>query len=228
MAMSPRFLILPLVLLALTGCERSLRFAVHFPDAPGLVSGDAVVFQQQVIGQVTRVENDVQGGYLALLAIEGGFAGAATEDSRFYLSYDPNRPGRKRIEIEQDKTGGRAIAEGATVEGKERLSSLIPFGAILDSFRQGVQELGDQLRDFQESLKDVPNSPQARQLEQEWRRLQEEMDKAQRETDKALREKLIPKLQQELDELRKRFDALPRGPQPPIPAPPREPERHAI
>lgn len=223
-----RFLVLTLALIVLSACERSLRFAVHFSEDPALVSGDAVVFRQEAVGKVAGVEKAAEGGFLASVEIAGDFAGAATEDSRFYLDNDAERPGHKRIEIEQDKTGGRAIPYGATVEGRERLSSLIPFGAILDTFRQGLQELGDQLRDFQQGLKEVPDSPEAKQLEQEWRRLQEEMDKARRETDKALREKLIPQLQRELDKLRKRFDALPRGRQPPTPAPPREPERHAI
>lgn len=223
-----RFLVLTLALIALSACERTLRFAVHFSAAPGLLAGDAVVFRQQIIGTVAKVQGDAQGGFLALIEIEGSHAGAATEDSRFYLDNDPERPGHKRIEIEQDKTGGRAIPEGATVEGRERLSSLIPYGAILDSFRQGVQELTERLRDFQESLKEVPGSPEARQLEQEWRRLLEEMEQARRATDQALREKLIPQLQKELDALRKRLDALPRGRRPPVPAPAREPERHAI
>lgn len=226
MVMSLRLLVPILLLIALSACERSLRFKVHFLDDPGLVSGDAVVFRQQDVGKVAKMEKDAQGAFLAAVEIAGEFAGAATEDSRFYVDNDPERPGHKRIEIEQDRTGGQTIADGATVEGGLRLSSLIPFGAILDSFRQGLQELTDQLRDFQQGLRDVPDSPEARQLEQEWRRLQEEMDKARRETDKALREKLIPQLQQELDELRKRFDALPRPGKPPV-APP-EPKRHAI
>jgi len=222
-----RFLVLIFALIILSACERPLRFTVHFAADPGLVAGDAVVLREQMVGTVAQVEGNAQDGFLASVEIAGGFAGAATEDSRFYLDSDPARPGHKRIEIEQDKTGGRAIPYGATVEGRERLSSLIPFGAILDTFRQGLQELGDQLHDFQQGLKEVPDSPEARQLEQEWRRLQEEMDAARRETDKALREKLIPQLQRELDELRKRFDALPRDRQPQSP-PPREPERHAI
>ncbi|HLF95549.1 MAG TPA: hypothetical protein VI457_00250 [Methylococcaceae bacterium] len=224
--MSLRLLVPLFLLVALSACERSLRFRVHFPADPGLVSGDAVVLRQQVIGSVAKVEGNAQDGFLASVEIAGEFAGAATEDSRFYLDNDPERPGHKRIEIEQERAGGRPIAPGATVEGRERLSSLIPFGAILDSFRQGLQELGDQLHDFQQGLKEVPDSPEARQLEREWRRLQEEMDAARRETDKVLREKLIPQLQKELDELRKRFDALPRGRQPPTA--PQEPERHAI
>jgi hypothetical protein len=226
MVLFPRFLPLLLLPFALAACGRPLHFAVHFSDPPPLLADDAVVFRQQSVGRVIRVEKDARGGLLARVEIAPEHGGAATVDSRFYADDDPDRPGHQRIEIEQDSAGGRPIPDGATVEGRRRLASLIPFGEVLDSVRGGLQELGERLREFSDALRDAPDSPEARKLRQEWQRLQEELDQARRETDKALREKLIPDLEKELDELRRRFDSLPPGPRPP--RAPEEPQRHEI
>lgn len=226
MVLFPRLLFFLVLPFALTACGRSLHLAVHFSDPPPLLAEDAVVVRQEIVGRVIRVEKDPRGGLLATVEIAPEHAGVATLDSRFYADEDPDRPGRQRIEIEQDTAGGRPIPDGATVEGRRRLASLIPFGEVLDSVRGGLQELGDRLREFSDALRDAPDSPEARQLRQEWQRLQEELDQARRETNKALREKLIPELEKELDELRRRFDALPPGPQ--LPRAPEEPRRHEI
>lgn len=195
-----------IVLAITTACgDRNLHVNVHWRDARGLAAGAPVVFNQRPVGTVEAIEADPAGGMRVRLALANKFAAAATTDSRFYIVDDAAASGKPRVEIEQDRPGGQGIAEGTTVEGSERLAGLIPFGEIFRQFGEGLKGLRDQVEQLQKELRTVPDSPEAKQLQQEWRRLTEELQKAQSQTEESVRKDLIPRLQQELDRLKEQF-----------------------
>lgn len=207
-------------LLLLAGCgDRSLHLKVHYRDADGLHAGAPVVKGGAAIGTVESIAADPEGGYLVGIAIADKFAAAATSASRFYLSDQAREPGKKQIEIEQTTLGGPVLAEGATVEGSERSAPLAPLGNLLRQFGQGIQGLRGQLEQFQQELRKIPDSPEAKRLQDEWQRLTEEMAKAQAETEESVKKDLLPRLQQEMDRLQERFRDFRSRPAPPQQAP---------
>jgi ABC-type transporter Mla subunit MlaD len=193
-------------LLMFAGCgDRSLHLKVHYRDASGLSAGAPVVKGAAAIGSVESIAADPKGGYLVGIEIGDGHAAAATAASRFYLADQPQGQGKKQIEIEQADPGGPVLAEGTTVEGSERLSGLMPFGELFRQFGDGLKGLRGQLEQFQDDLRKVPDSPEAKQLREEWRRLAEEMQRAQAQAEESVKSDLLPKLQQEMDRLREQF-----------------------
>lgn len=56
--------------------------------------------------------------------------------------------------------------------------------------------------------KELPRSEQAQRLMEEWRRILDEMARAHTEAEETLREDILPKLQEELEALKKRLKEL--------------------
>jgi len=73
---------------------------------------------------------------------------------------------------------------------------------------EGLRTLREQTERFRRELENVPDSDEARQLREEWHGLLEEIQKAQSEAEESLREEILPKLEEEMENLRKRFEEL--------------------
>lgn len=193
----------------LGGCsDGNLHLKVHYREVDGLQPGAAVVHNQQPIGSVVAVEPSPQGGYLVSIAVADQFAAAATEDSRFFLAERDDAPGTRQIEIEQSKPGGTALAEGSTVEGSERITSLFPFGEVFRQFSDSLRGMREQVEQLQKDLKKLPHSDEGKRLQQEWRRLTEEIEKAQGQAEESVKKDLLPKLEAEMERLRERFKRM--------------------
>jgi ABC-type transporter Mla subunit MlaD len=193
-------------LFLLVGCgDQSLHLKVHYRDAAGLAPGSPVIKSGAAIGSVESIEADPQGGALVGIAIHGSSAPAATTASRFYLADQPGNPGKKQIEIEQSELGGPVLVEGSRIEGSERFSGLPPLGDLFRHFGDGLKGLRGQLEQFQGELRKVPDSVEAKRLQEEWRRLTDELQKAQAQAEESFRKDLLPKLEQEMDRLREQL-----------------------
>lgn len=205
------------VLLLLAGCiEPALRIAIRFERVDGLAAGDPVVFREQTVGGVDAVEYSKAGVFLAQIHIDPEYRAAATTDTRFYLADDPARPGKKRIEVEH-AGGGQPLADGATVDGTNRtgLSGIFPFGEIIQGLGEGLRQFRGQVEQFQRGLEKLPDSEEAKKLEDEWKRLMEQLDQAGKSAEKDWE----PRLRKQLEDMDRRFRQLepkePVKPQPP-------------
>lgn len=203
----PLFLALCLNLL---GCSQDLHFKIHFAETSGLSEGDPLVLNDQKIGEITAIEAAEDSGQLVSVAVDRAAASAATVESNFFLADDPTDPKRKRIEIVQTRPDGKPLAEGAIVEGSSPPGPLgsFPFAEILKEFSGALRNLREQVERFRQEFEKVPRSEAAQKLEQEWLRLMEEIRQAQSAAEGSWKKDLLPKLQKELEELRKRFDEL--------------------
>lgn len=212
-----RLAFLATVLLFLSGClEQSLPLNVRFDRVDGLKAGDAVVFRDREVGRVDAVEYTKAGVFVAQIHLDADYRAAATTETRFYLASDPVQAGRQRIEVEHPG-GGQALSDGATVDGYSRgvLEGVFPLGEIFKGMGEGLREFRDQMERFQRGLEKLPNSEDAKKLEEEWKRFMEQLDKAGRGAEK--------ELEPRLRELDKRFRQLePKEPaKPPAPQQPR-------
>jgi len=197
------------LILFLFGCSRdALDLNLQLEELGGLQPGDAVVVGNQTVGKVTAVEAAGQSGYLAKLAIESELASGVTRSARFLVDEDPDNPGRARVEILSGKAGDTPLADGATVRGSSKQTPLFPFGEMLRGFTEGLSILRDQLERFESDMRRVPESEEAQKLRDEWARLLDEIQRAQAATEESIKKDLLPKLQQELQELDDKLRAL--------------------
>ena len=200
------------LLLILTGCGQDLHFKISYDDIDGLAKGDPVVLDNRPIGKVSGLEQNPSGGHLVEVAIPRESTTAATSEASFVLAPDPDNPARRRIEIVLAGPGGRPIADGAVVKGSyPNPLGLFPFGELLRGFSDALRDLRGQVEQFRQGFEKLPNSPEAKQLEEEWHRLAEEIGKAQSGAGDALKKEILPKLEKEMDELRKRMEKMQRA-----------------
>jgi len=202
----PLFLTL---LMALAGCSQDLHFKIHYSDIDGLAKGDPLTLNDRQVGKVTAIDAAKDGGYLVSVAIDRASVSAATAESSFYLVDNPQDPARKRIDIVQLRPDGKPLTEGTVVEGSYPgpLGS-IPFGTILKEFSNALRDLRGQVERFRQELEKLPNSEEAKKLEKEWRQFMEEMLEAQKSAEGSLKKDLLPKLQKELEDLKKKLQEL--------------------
>ncbi len=200
----------------LTACGQDLHFKIRYHDIDSLKKGDPVVLDNQPIGKVTGVEDAKAGEHLVEVAIPRESAGSATNEASFILATDPEKPGHGRIEVVLLSPGGKPIPEGAVMEGSyPGPLSLFPLGDILRGFSGALRDLSSQVERFRQEFQKLPNSPEANRLEEEWRRLTDEIAKAQSQAGDALNKEILPKLEKEMEELKKRLNEMQKaGPKP--------------
>jgi paraquat-inducible protein B len=201
---------IPLFLLfLLSGCGQDLHFKISYNDIAGLAEGDPVVKDGQPVGKVTAFEKGPTGENLVEVTIPRESATAATSEASFVLSPDPDKPGHKRIELVLAGPGGKAIADGSVVKGSYPSPfALQPLTDFLKSLTDGLRDFRSQVELFRREFEKLPNSPEAKGLEQEWRKLMDEINQAQNGANESLQKEILPKLQKEMDELRKRMEEM--------------------
>lgn len=220
----------------LTGClDNSLTFQIRFADLNSLKQGNRVLFENNHIGEVVKVNYTEKGDYLVAVTILPDFTNAATEDSTFYIGTDPDAAPAKAVIVEQSKPGGTIIKKGAIVSGTQKtgyFDDLIrdlkaKAGTAESEFRKTLEELEKSLenqseelnqsltdtinqlaRQF-ESIKDevqnIPNREEVKELEKNIQKFVEDFNNAQKDVQDKLRNEIIPQLQQELDKLREQL-----------------------
>jgi hypothetical protein len=204
--------LLALLLLTLAGCGQDLHFKISYNDVRGLQPGDPVVLDNQPVGKVIGLEPGQAGENLVEVGIPRESATAATSEASFVLAPNPGQPGRSRIEIVLARPGGKPIADGAVVQGSyPNPLGLSPFSDLLRGFGDVMRDLRGQVEQFRQEFQKLPDSPEGKRLQEEWRRLTDEIGKAQSEAGSTMNKEILPKLEKEMDELRKRMEALPKS-----------------
>ncbi|MBS1213437.1 MAG: hypothetical protein H6R26_2054 [Proteobacteria bacterium] len=209
----PHIIALLLGFMTLAGCSQDLHFKIRFDDVGNLEHGAAVVVDNQPVGEITGIETTPDGAHLVSVSLDRQHQSVATEDSSFFLADDPDDPTRKRIEIIQSRPGGKPITDGATVQGSYPTPlGTFPFGALLQEFGKAMKDFSGQVERYRKDFEKLPDSPEGKQLQQEWKKLLEELFKAQSAAEGTIKKDLVPKLQEELENLRKRLEELQLAP----------------
>lgn len=199
-----------LLLLMLSGCGQDLHFKINYDKIDGLSEGAPVILDDQTIGKVTAVEITKNGRHLVEVAIPRESAGAATSEASFILAEDPDDPQQKRIEVQLAGPGGKPIAEGAEVQGSypSPTGGIFPFGELLREIGGALGQLRGQVERFRQEFQKLPDSPEAKQLQEEWRKLTDEIAKTQNEAGYAMKKDILPKLEKEMEDLHKRMEEM--------------------
>ncbi len=180
-----------------------LNLQIRFEQIMGLKTGDRIVFEQNVIGEVARVVYEKEGTYLVDAEIRHEFKNAATNHSHFFIAADPSEAGRKAIEMVTEKGKGDPLEDGAVVEGSTKLSVLLE--QMEDDVAKSVGDMKETFRKFAEELKEVPDSLEIRRLQEYLGRLLEEMKQGDAFREMVQKD-LLPRLQEEIEKLKERLE----------------------
>ena len=198
--------LLPIILLGLTSCAAPHKVMVLY-DRPGsLKSGDRVIWENQTIGSVGDFQVNPSGKTVVPLQVKPDFREALTDQSRFLIQADPDRPGSQMVKMVLLSSGGKPLPDGAVVEGSTSFSLMIERGS------RGVQGIPPFLQDALDRLsKEV-----GRLSDREWQKeLERQMDSWDRELKKAgedtrryFQKEVLPKLEQAVQDLVRRLKEM--------------------
>ena len=197
---------LPIILLGLTSCASPHKVMVMY-DRPGsLKPGDRVIWENQTIGSVGDFQANPSGKTVVPLQVKPDFREALTDQSRFLIQADPDRPGSQMVKMVLLTSGGKPLPDGAVVEGSTSFSLMIERGS------RGIQGIPQFLQDALDRLsKEV-----GRLSDREWQKeLESQLDSWDRELKKAgedtrryFQKQVLPKLEQAVQDLVRRLKDL--------------------
>lgn len=200
------FLMLSLVCVS---CQaNALKVHVRFSDVEGLVKGDRVVSDGRQIGEVNNVKYTSEGDYLVDVVVPEEFKDKLTENTRFYLISDPEVPNKKAIEVVAAEEPGKPLNNGAVVEGLSKTQEMI--SNVMADMQKGLGELQNEVENFLDSLKKLPEKDQIKRLREEIGRLAEQMKKAGESAKERLEREVLPKIEEEIERLKERLKKLGR------------------
>ena len=207
--MVKKILMLLIVAFVFLGCkETGLNLKVRYDQIQGLNEGDRVFFEQNHIGQVAGIFYSEEGVYVVDVVIRKDFANAATDHSKFLITWDPEKEGKKAIEIFQSPRGGTLLKDGATVIGTTKASPR--SNQLWGDFGKTLDDLKKQLEEFADDLRKIPESEEFKKLEMELEHLLEEMKKSGDAAREKIEKEILPRIKQEMEKLKERLRRLGR------------------
>ncbi|MCP4666408.1 MAG: hypothetical protein GY849_08570, partial [Deltaproteobacteria bacterium] len=201
--------ILSALALAFTGCiEKDLNIKITFQQIHGLREGARVFFEENHIGDVTAISYREDGSYVIEATIKSNFVSAATDKSAFIIITDPGEKDKKAVEMIGPREGGRPLENGVTVSGTTRSSMF--FGKVRRNFDRMLHGLHGQFERFTDKLHKIPDREEFKKLEKEMQGLADELKKAEKKVRDKIHQEILPRLKEELNNLKERLRELGR------------------
>lgn len=185
----------------LAGCSGP-EFIISFEKINGLQKGAPVIFEEITIGEVKKIAYEASGRFLVTVAIQDDFSSAVTAKSRFVISPLPKDSVGKAIVVTLEEKGGVPLKSGATIQGAapSALDDVKPF---FDRMEKGFDE-------FINNLRGIPESDQYRNFEAKLNELKKEMQDSSQAVQDEIRTRILPRLKEEADKLKKALEDLGR------------------
>ena len=137
------------------GCvEKGLKFNIRFDQIQGLKSGDPVMFENNIAGEILDFKYTTEGGFLVEVTVTPAFKAAATRTTRFFIIDHPGLPGRKAIEMISSEKGAPPIASGETVAGDDATASSF-IVRFLEKLKDKLNAIGGENRNIEEDIKNA-------------------------------------------------------------------------
>jgi hypothetical protein len=206
MPMKTSYFLLPIILLGLTSCATPHKVMVLY-DRPGsLKPGDRVIWENQTIGSVGDFQANPSGKTVVPLQVKPDFREALTDQSRFLIQSDPDRPGSQMIKMVLLASGGKVLPDGAVVEGSTTFSLMIERGS---RGIQGIpQVLQDALDRLSKELSRLSDREWQKELESQLDSWTRELKKSGEDTRRYFEKEVLPKLEQAVQDLVRRLRDL--------------------
>lgn len=202
------WIFLTMGVLLITGCLES-RYHLLFPKVDGLKTGAPLLFENNEIGQVKKIEYTPQGAYQVSVVVDDAFTAAMTEFSRFEIlpvsregSMEGSTSGEnKAIVMIHEEKGGKLLEKGSTFQALSPKES-----GPLDKVSPVLKQLEEGWDHFIDGLKNIPESESYNAFEKKIDELGRQMKESGSAFQDNVRDNIIPKLKKELEELRKKFE----------------------
>ncbi len=179
-------------MLCMGGCSQTPDLIVSFKDIQGLTKGDAVIQGIVDVGSVLDVTYTQDGNFLVGVKFNERNTIAMTEFTQFYIGPSPVSDEKKVLMVTHTQKGGTPLQKGATVQGTPK-KELIP--SLFNSFQN-----------FIEKFQKIPQSEEFKALEKKLDDLGQELEKSGKSFKEKIQTDLIPRLEQELEELQKKLN----------------------
>lgn len=216
--------------------ERSLSFQLRYDQILGLKQSDSVYFGENNVGGVEKITYTEQGDYLVKIKIQEEFKNTATGDSKFFIGYSPEDHGRRAVIIVQEKPGGVLLQKGDIILGSKKpdllemiLSSVSQSTGITeDEMREALrqwreslavaseqldseldrtlEDVAIQLQKFGKDIEAIPDSEEVKELEEAVKQFGAQFNRAQEDIRDQIKNEILPQLQREVENLRKRLE----------------------
>jgi len=176
-------------------------------DRPGaLQPGDRVVWENQVIGTVGDFRANPAGKTVVPLQIKPDFRQALTDQSRFSIQADPDRPGHQSVRMVLLSSTGKPLPDGAVVEGSATFSILLEKGS---RGLQGIpQILQDALDRLGEGFRRLSDREWQKELESQLDTWTRELKRSGEETRRYFQKEVLPQLERAVQDLLRRLKEL--------------------
>ena len=192
----------------LLACLGNFNLTVLYDYTQDLQPGDSVLWEQQTIGKVQSISRDPNGRLAVRLQIKRDFRQMVTDHSRFLIRDDEQRQGHQFVEMIHLVAGGNPLPDGTKVEGSTSLSLQLERGKRgIGTWLELVQE---ELEHWQQELGRVPETEWFKALEREIEYWASELEQTGEETHRYFREEILPRLEEAVQELRRRLRELGR------------------
>ncbi|WP_084681157.1 MlaD family protein [Desulfospira joergensenii] len=197
---SPVFWGLAVGLAILCSCTSPLAFSLRFSRVDGLKQGDPVIFSYQSVGRVKEITYTRDADFLVGVEIQKEFLYLATEDSRFFIGDSPLDAKRKAVLLEQEKPGGKPIAQDSVVRGSSPADSVKQTADSLARIMEtAFSSLLRELENFQES-------EEYEDLKKKLSELETRLKSSGKEMEKTIREEILPNIEKKLKEIIKELE----------------------
>ncbi len=198
-----------LILVWIMACRSGdISVNIIYDNIAGVNVEDVVIFEQNVIGSVERIQYNTDGTYTVKLKIDQGFGNAVTEFSEFQVVDNPKQKGRKAIEIRITRQGGRLLADGATVRGKAPPDALI--NSLQKQLETGLDFIIEQMERFRQDARKIPESDAYKELKRSMEALADEIRRSEKKARDRIKREWLPKIERQIEALRKQLRQLGR------------------
>lgn len=203
--MRTTWMIVGLCMLLAAGCRpAAIEVNAAFERSPGLAAEDRILVENNDAGRVTTVTRQGDGTFLVGMRVSQPFANVLTTNSRCYVIEDPQRPESRALEIRTARKGGTRLAQGETMEGIAPEQDLVTrFG---EELAKGLESLERRLHDYRHDLEGLPENDAYRDFKKSLRNWMAEMAQAGNDARQQFEDTWLPRIQRQLDELKKQFE----------------------
>ena len=203
-----RLPILPLIFIygITAACVGGLQINVLYDRTDGLKQNDPVLWNQQKIGRVHSVKQNVQDRASVQLQIRKDFSDKVTDESRFVIQADPQRKGESFVKMVNLSEKGNPLPSGTAVEGSTYFS--LQVEKTQRGFESWRDKLEGELERLEEGLGQLSLMESFKELEREMDYWLNKLGQAGAETREYFKKEVLPRLKEALGELKKRLRQL--------------------